>query len=609
MHATTPPPVAVPPPSPPRTQGRRAEELRAEELRAEESCTQVPGTAPETSVVVRTEASGVLAPPVARERVNAVPGRVAGGIVRPVKVPPVPVTRGPVVHPSTRTEVRSDREVHEPDERTESTWQQLSAFLIRGLAHVHSRIVNAPEWMVSLVFHVVVLLVLALITTSSGAVGRIVLTIEQGDDDVTTELAEFSLDPVEFDEVAEADTPVDTDLDAEIFEVETPVNLASLTPTLETFAPAANMPSTEKASEPQNMFAGRSGAMKQKLLKASGGTQATEDAVALGLEWLRRNQLKDGSWSLSGPYAHGARNENQVSATAMAMLAFMGAGSTHRGGQYRKVLWKAVRWLVKQQDRQGFMAARSGDHEKMYSQAQAMIALCELYAMTGDSWIRPYAQSACDFACAAQSPEGGWRYRPRFDSDTSVTGWFLVGLKSGEAAGLDVDRYVFPRVDGYLNSVQEKGASDYYTVGYSYRIGEAASPSMTAEALLCRQYLGWHRNMPGMRNGLASLKQNHPINPRERDVYYWYYATQALHHFGGPLWTQWNDTLKVELPASQDLVGVERGSWAPHGDAWGIYAGRLYTTCFSLYCLEVYYRHMPIYSPQEIAAGEELDEV
>ncbi len=229
------------------------------------------------------------------------------------------------------------------------------------------------------------------------------------------------------------------------------------------------------------------------------------------------------------------------------------------------------------------MAARCHGHEKMYAQAQAMIALCELYAMTGDSWIRPYAQASCDFACRAQSPQGGWRYQPRFDSDTSVTGWFVMELKSGESGGLEIDPNVFQRVSGFLDTVSASRENDYYgAVGYSYMIGRPTIPSMTAEGLLCRQYTGWHRNTPGMRNGLDAIVQNHPINMRERDVYYWYYATQALHHFGGPMWTHWNDQMKVALPAAQEKRGNEKGSWSPVGDAWGTHAGRLYTTCLSL---------------------------
>ena len=237
------------------------------------------------------------------------------------------------------------------------------------------------------------------------------------------------------------------------------------------------------------------------------------------------------------------------------------------------------------------MAAGLAPQQAMYAQAQATIAICELYAMTRDYWLRRYAMRSCGFACEAQSPQGGWRYRPRFDSDTSVTGWFLVGLKSGEAAGIKIDPAVFDNVTRYLESVGDES----YSGGYAYQVGRRASPSMTAEGLLCRQYLGWHRNMPGMRNGLSALVTNHAIDLSAPDVYYWYYATQSIHHFGGDLWRQWNERLKRDLPAAQIRAGRERGSWSPLRDAWGQHGGRLYTTCLSLYCLEVYYRHMPIY--------------
>ncbi|MCA9135711.1 MAG: terpene cyclase/mutase family protein [Planctomycetales bacterium] len=467
---------------------------------------------------------------------------------------------------------------------------------------IKQKVEDAPSWLVSVIAHLLLLLILALISTSSGRIGRIVLTLDPSADQSMTELVEISIDPIELDDVLREED-AESKLEIDPLEFEVKVQLASLAAKSESVE--VPVPTEIKLlpkplpSTPKSMFGGRTGALKQELLKQSGGTQATEDAVAMGLEWLKRQQLGDGSWSLCGPYDDGARSENKVGATAMAMLAFMGAGSTHRGGEYQKELWRAVKWLVDQQDRKGFMAGQAAEHEKMYAQAQAMIALCELYAMTGDSWIRPYAQRSCDFAAAAQAPQGGWRYQPRFDSDTSVTGWFVMGLKSGEAAGLEVSEYIWPKVEKYLDSVSAGGKHEYHKVGYSYMVGDAPSPSMTAEGLLCRQYMGWHRNEPGMVNGLGALAQNHPIDFREPDVYYWYYATQALHHFGGPVWTQWNDKLKVELPAQQVIRGRERGSWAPMNDAWGRHAGRLYTTCLSLYCLEVYYRHMPLYDPDD----------
>ncbi|MCA9134278.1 MAG: terpene cyclase/mutase family protein [Planctomycetales bacterium] len=448
-----------------------------------------------------------------------------------------------------------------------------------------------------MIVHLIFMLILALITFKSTPGTSILLTFRQGGDAASPELATFSIEPVDW-KPAEEDLTTWPSPAEQTLEFAIPLELPQME-RLENRSPLAgldalNVPLAAAGSPPlSSMFAGRSGPLKKSLLKSGGGTAETEDAVALGLVWLKRQQLKDGAWSMRGPFSHGGGAENQTAATAMAMLAFMGAGNTHKSGEYKAEVYRAVKWLVAQQDRQGFMAAAARDNEKMYAQAQATIALCELYGMTRDYWLKPYAQKACDFACDSQSSMGGWRYRPKFDSDTSVTGWFVMGLKSGQAAGLSIRSHVFPKVEQYLDSV-----SGGYDSGYAYQVGRRPSPSMTAEGILCRQYLGWHRNMPGMAQGLGALVANHALDRNQQDVYYWYYATQALHHYGGPLWEEWNDILRVTLPETQDKQGRESGSWSPQRDAWGRHAGRLYTTCLSLYCLEVYYRHLPLYSSE-----------
>jgi hypothetical protein len=118
---------------------------------------------------------------------------------------------------------------------------------------------------------------------------------------------------------------------------------------------------------------------------------------------------------------------------------------------------------------------------------------------------------------------------------------------------------------------------------------------MTAEGMLCRQYLGWPRDSEAMARCVHSLSGEHVFDGSENDYYYWYYATQVLHHYGGSPWRTWNERMREQLPALQVKLGVEEGSWAPQGAPWGGQGGRLYTTCMAIYCLEVYYRHMPLY--------------
>lgn len=99
-----------------------------------------------------------------------------------------------------------------------------------------------------------------------------------------------------------------------------------------------------------------------------------------------------------------------------------------------------------------------------------------------------------------------------------------------------------------------------------------------------------------MRAIRDDLLPNKPRRDEEMSsVYYWYYATQVLHHIGGRDWEEWNAAMKKVLPAAQVRGGKEAGSWGPDKDQFGTSGGRLYTTCLNMYCLEVYYRHLAMY--------------
>ena len=64
----------------------------------------------------------------------------------------------------------------------------------------------------------------------------------------------------------------------------------------------------------------------------------------------------------------------------------------------------------------------------MYAHGLATIAMCEAYGLTQDPNLRPYAQKAINFIVSAQHvSNGGWRYAPNQEGDTSVTGWQVTG--------------------------------------------------------------------------------------------------------------------------------------------------------------------------------------
>ncbi|MCM2370834.1 terpene cyclase/mutase family protein [Rhodopirellula sp. ICT_H3.1] len=447
---------------------------------------------------------------------------------------------------------------------------------------------SIPAWLVSMIFHMTLLLALALWTLPVGdGISRVVLEFGEAKESESVELQEYALESADsvFQEDSadsEVEAPVDLEVEAmiESIDIAEPTDIAPL---------EIGATSSDLVVKP--MFGGRTGAMKSALLAMYGGNSDTVEAVDLGLKWLARQQQNNGSWSMRGPYDDGSFQENRTAATAMALLAFQGDGNTHFDGPYAKVVEKGLKYLLnKQSRRDGFFAGGEPDHQRAYAHAQATIALCELYGMTKDSKLRVPSEAAIDYSVRAQGREGGWRYDPRGDSDLSVTGWYVMALSSAQAAGIAVEPSTLAFINGYLDTVAvENGA------GYCYQRGRPPSPSMTAEGLLCRQYLGWNRDRQAMSLGLSTLVQDWPINRESMNVYYWYYATQALHHYGGSAWEIWNSNMKVVLPRMQVKRGSEAGSWSPQADEHGNASGRLYTTCFSIYCLEVYYRHLPLY--------------
>jgi hypothetical protein len=360
-------------------------------------------------------------------------------------------------------------------------------------------------------------------------------------------------------------------------------------------SPESPAPLLERPLKLQSALTGREEHMKEVLLREYGGNPDSETAVALGLAWLAKNQQKDGGWSLTGPYRSGAVTRDiPESATAMALLAFQGAGNTPEKGEYKKQVAAGIKALLKKQSSDGNFYQQGAGNNWFYVQGQCTIALCELYGMTKDPALRRPAELAVKFCIESQDPElGGWKYLPRSASDTSVTGWIMMALQSARMAGLEVPSPVLQRVSDYLDKASPDGSR------YGYEVTSEPTLAMTAEGLLCRQYLGWRRDDPRLVQGVELLMQSLP-RYEDRDVYYWYYGTQVMHHMEGKYWSAWNAALRDMLVKHQEKTGPEKGSWDPlgeHPDRWSNLGQgmRLYTTCLSLYMLEVYYRHLPIY--------------
>jgi hypothetical protein len=224
--------------------------------------------------------------------------------------------------------------------------------------------------------------------------------------------------------------------------------------------------------------------------------------------------------------------------------------------------------------------------------------------MTRDRRLEPALRAAVAYSVAAQNrTTGGWRYRPAHagpsdPGDTSQLGWQLMALKSAELSGIPIQDDTRLGMLRFLRSV----SSGVHGGLASYRQREQASRPMTAEALVCRQFLGMTRDNPAANEAgdflLGELPSDQAIN-----LYYWYYGTLAMYQLQGQHWRQWNEALQKTLVKSQVSVGDKAGSWDPDC-IWAGYGGRVYSTAMAALCLEIYCRYLPLYGDLEPTARE-----
>jgi hypothetical protein len=368
-------------------------------------------------------------------------------------------------------------------------------------------------------------------------------------------------------------------------------------------------------------------------------TTESSAAIERGLEFLAGVQLEDGRWEFR--YLGGGVDPNETeriiidadaAATGLALLAFLGAGYDHAGGQYEDTVLRGLQYLVGIQAPSGELyvagARPTSQVSRLYGHGIATLALCEAYGMTGDPALRVPAQLAIDFLVESQHQElGGWRYVPGINSDLSVSGWQLMALKAGELAGLHVPPETYSRLRALVERCRER---DGQRARFCYnpwaspsdprtRHGRQPSTVMTAVGMSMQLALGGETADERLQAGANHLLANLPrfgegrkpaatgtLGNPERDAYYWFYATQVMHLLGGKYWQSWNEQLGPLLIGSQITTGPMSGSWDPDRpafDKWADYGGRLYVTSLSLLSLEAHERSLksPHASPSRVA--------
>jgi len=368
--------------------------------------------------------------------------------------------------------------------------------------------------------------------------------------------------------------------------------------------------------------------------------QQTPRAIAEALAWLAAHQRPDGMWDrrhfdrLCPPRDRCSQTaldridqDADVGVTALAALAFLGAGYNHRQGPYADNLNRAFEYILNQQDSEGSFAA--GSRLQIFNDAIATLAVEAAYAATKDPTLRKPLERAVRHLEQAQQTGGAWDYTADISThrnDTSVLGWVVMALEAAQTLGvLPADATRFAIIDHLDWATEPDGRVRHANKGHGTPIDKKTGrpiyrygPAMTAIGLYSRAVLALRLDAPLAQKQVRrllhdppSVKRLHTDPTGLHSQYYWFFGTLALHEVGGHPWKQWKGVLRSTLLESQqrpvDRKGRHRhayGSWpafGPHWGKWGRVGGRIYSTAINTLTLEAYYEY-----PAAYLAGEPL---
>jgi Squalene-hopene cyclase C-terminal domain/Prenyltransferase and squalene oxidase repeat len=382
-----------------------------------------------------------------------------------------------------------------------------------------------------------------------------------------------------------------------------------------------------KASLP-SVYQNRTLENRSMLVEKHGGSEATEKAVSDGLNWLARHQATDGSWSSRCLGSHGETRCEKGNActgpgqpyamaqTGLALLAFQGGGHYHfNQTQYSDAVRRGLDWLVQNQQPDGglYGAGQNLSLQRMFGRARnqqpdgglfrraassgyfmyehgiATFALAEACAISiasrqpVDQRYLDAATKAVQFIERQQHTDGGWRYTssPSEHSDTSVSGWQVLALKTAKNAEIPVEKECVAKIERFFASCE---------MGHDGRTGYLGQSQMTdattGVGMLVHQFLLNSPKSPLVTQAARYLARR---GPGQNDYYLWYNCTLAMFQAGGDEWKRWNAEVRDTLTGLQEHQGCARGSWPPN-DPRGHTGGRIYSTALAVLTLEVYYR-------------------
>ena len=306
-------------------------------------------------------------------------------------------------------------------------------------------------------------------------------------------------------------------------------------------------------------------------------------SIERGLEWLVRNQSRNGSWTAQ-------QIAYPTPMTGLAGIALLSEGSTTMQGKYAPAIRRAVDFLVGQSRPNGLIGNPVRDDRYTYGHGFAMLFLSQVLGEEEDIERRQelveVLSRAVRFTGEAQAASGGWGYvsakdQPNFD-EGSTTITQVQGLRGCRNAGVAVPREIIDKAIAYIHRCTTADGGVQYNSN-----GGGGRPAISAAAIACLYNAGEYDSQYVPR--VLSYCKKNLDNLSNQGFGHWHYAhyyyAQVMYREGGKTWEEYRDKMYDRLVSEANAEGY----WTQG------YIGPVYTTAMNLTILQLEKGFLPIY--------------
>ena len=335
-------------------------------------------------------------------------------------------------------------------------------------------------------------------------------------------------------------------------------------------------------------------------------TTASRKAANRGLEWLAKNQGKEGNW-----------DSKDLGLVSVGALAFLSDGHTPETGKYRDNVRRALDYVLLNAKPSGLLNI-TGSGRDMYNHGLSTFVLTQAYGMTNDKRVGLALKKAIKVIVNTQCRDGGWDYtaiRKDKGHDLSLAVMQAKALRGAMDIGIHIPRQsitmAIKSVQGYYRSKGGKADNEAERRGWRHEqarfpgrftySGGGSTTAMAAAGAVCLQEYGKYKDFRifrSMQGVLGDIAKRMEIKPGHVpfDAYTMYYVSQALYQVGGKQWRDGYPRIRDALVKSQS-----GGSWA--GGRVGGKPGQLFGTAVAVFALNIPNRYLPILQQGKIGLG------